>query len=123
MARSVGLWEGRTDLVAIPFVPPLGEGGGRGVEGRGGAGEARGVAEVVPQHRQGLHRPWGGGGGGGGGLHIVPASVVCFAGDGLTQKQPDGGDDDGWNRISSSLIKAVAFSCRRHRHRHRRLQG
>jgi hypothetical protein len=44
---------------------------------------------VVPQHRQGLHRPWGGGGG----LHIVPASVVCFAGSppwpGRTQKQPE----------------------------------
>lgn len=81
--------EGRTDLVAVPFVPPLGEGGGRAVEGGGGTGEARGVAEVVPQHRQGLHRPWGGGGG----LHIVPASVVCFAGSppwpGRTQKQPE----------------------------------
>jgi hypothetical protein len=65
--------------VAVPFVPPLGEGGGRTVEGRGGACEARGVAEVVPKHRQGLRRPWGGGGGG---LHIVPAS-------GRTQKQQD----------------------------------
>jgi hypothetical protein len=40
----------RTDLGTVPFVLPLGEGGGRGVEGRGGAGagEARGVAEVIP---------------------------------------------------------------------------
>jgi len=35
-------------LGTVPFVLPLGEGGGRGVEGRGGAGEARGVAEVIP---------------------------------------------------------------------------
>jgi len=35
------------------------------VEGRGGAGEARGVAEMIPEDGQGLHRPWGGG------LHVL----------------------------------------------------
>ena len=38
------------------------------MEGRGGAGEARGVAEMIPEDGQGLHRPWGGG------LHVLP---VC----------------------------------------------
>jgi len=86
--------------VAVPFIPPLGEGGGRAVEGRGGAGEARGVAEVVAQHRQGLHRPWGGGGG----LHIVTASVVCFAGSpplAWAHAEATGGEER--NRISSQF--------------------
>lgn len=60
--RSGGRKE--TDLGTVPFVLPLGEGGRRGMEGRGtgGGGETRGVvAEVGPQDGQGLHPPWGGG--------------------------------------------------------------